>query len=320
MPHRQRWRSLVPGLAIILALVLASAAVLRYGRMIALHGDSFRLYVTMADARNVMSGTEVWLDGQKVGIVTGIDFAPPSADTLHRVVAVLDVLEEDRRFIRRDAVAQLQPGGTLVAPPVIYLADGTPTAPAVRDGDTLRATPGKDLEQITSRAAVASREFPAIIANVKLLAGQLRGAQGTLGALGVEGMPPAMNEAGRRVTALHADLTTPRGTVGLALSGRQGSLGDRARVVMARADSVRTLLASGRGSLGRFRRDSSLVREMTDIRNEASIVQALLANPVGTVGRAGADSAIVRGLSDAQRSMAALMADLRRHPLRYVQF
>lgn len=319
MTHRLRWRKLAPGLAVILVLFAASAAVLRYGRMIALHGSSFRLYVAMANARNVMAGTEVWLDGQKVGIVKGIGFAPPTSDTLHRIVATLDVIEDDRRYIRRDAVAQIEPGGTLVAPPVIYLADGSPSAPPVRDGDTLLAVPGKDFEQVSSRLAMASREFPAIIANVKLLGSQLRTAQGTLGAIGVEGPPPAMEEASRRLAALSGDLTTPRGTIGRALAGG-GSLAARARLVMARADSVRALIASDPGAYGRFRRDSTLLGELEDIRNEASIVEALLTNPVGTVGRAQSDSAVIRGVSDAQRAMAALMADVKKHPLRYVRF
>lgn len=319
MPDRSRWRSLAPGLAILAALVVASAAVLRYGRMITMHGRTIRLYVAMADARNVMPGSEVWLAGRKVGIVRGIGFAPPSADTLHRVVAALDVLADDREYIRRDATAQIRAGATLVAPPVVYLGAGTPAAPAVSGGDTIRAVAGPDLEQVTSRVAVAAKEFPAIIANVKLLSGQLRSAQGTLGALGVEGMPPAMGQAQARMTAVGAELSSPRGSLGRILSSRDGLMA-RAQRVLARVDSLRAQLASNHTTYGRLGTDSTLVHQIADLRDEASIVRAMMASDTGTIGRSHADSAVTNALSAAQRSLTSLLTDARQHPLRYVRF
>ncbi len=319
MPDRHRWRALAPGLVVIAVIIIASAAVLRYGRMITMHGRTIRLFVAMADARNIMPGSEVWLDGRKVGIVRELGFSPPTTDTLHRVVAALDVLAADREFIRRNATAELRAGYTLVAPPVVYIGAGTPSAPPVTDGDTIRAMPGPDFEQVTSRVAVASREFPAIISNVKLLASQLQTAQGTLGALGVDGPPRGMAEAQRRAGALGADLTTPHGTVGRILAGR-GALTGRAQRVMARVDSLRALLAANHGTYGRIRSDSTLVRQIADLRDEVSIVRAMMVSDTGTVGRAKADSAITRALAEDQRSLTSLLADARQHPLRYVRF
>jgi hypothetical protein len=89
---------------------------------------------------------------------------------------------------------------------------------------------------------------------------------------------------------------------------------------MARADSVRALLASDRTSFGRFRRDSTLLREVADIRNEIDIVRARMASPDGTLGRLRADSAVFDALAGVQREMAALFADIRRRPLRYIRF
>jgi hypothetical protein len=80
------------------------------------------------------------------------------------------------------------------------------------------------------------------------------------------------------------------------------------------------LLASDRSVLGRFRRDSSLLREVADVRNEVDILRARMADPHGTLGRAFADSAVFAALGTAQRNLTALMADLKRHPLRYLNF
>ena len=87
---------------------------------------------------------------------------------------------------------------------------------------------------------------------------------------------------------------------------------------MARVDSVRALLASKRSSLGRFRRDSTLLTEVDDIRNELTLVRASLDESRGTVGRAMHDSALTNNLGEAQQQMSLLFADIKKHPLRYL--
>ena len=100
----------------------------------------------------------------------------------------------------------------------------------------------------------------------------------------------------------------------------QGGLTRRAAVVMARADSIRTLIASPATSLGRFRKDSTLMREVGDIRDEMAIVRTQLDQSRGTAGRILHDSAITNSLAEAQRQMSLLFADIKKHPLRYLIF
>jgi hypothetical protein len=94
----------------------------------------------------------------------------------------------------------------------------------------------------------------------------------------------------------------------------------RARQTLARADSVRRLLSEGRGTFGRFQRDSTLPRAIAEVRDDVSIVRALLTEARGTAGRATADRAIAVQLSRAQQQMDSLFADMRQHPLRYIAF
>ena len=84
--------------------------------------------------------------------------------------------------------------------------------------------------------------------------------------------------------------------------------------------SVRTLLASNNTSLGRFRRDSTLLTEVADIRSELSKVQALLDEPRGTAGRVMHDTALTVALGDVQREMSLLFADIKAHPFKYLSF
>lgn len=320
MARRLAWSDVRGGLLAILAIVAVSLATLKYARVGALRGGTIRLYALVGEARGILKGSEVWLSGQKIGKVVDIQFRSPAvADSTTRLLLVLDVLDDYRGLMHRDAEAQIRSGGSVIGAIVVYLTPGTVTAPLLRDHDTLRARAQLDLEGSTVGFAAATREFPAIMKNVKELKQELELTQGTLGAVINEGLAQrgqisaTMNRVGR----LRNQVSGGRGTVGLVMSG---GLGLRASRVLARTDSVRALLSSPATSLGRFRRDSTLMSEVSDIRNELSIVRALLDEPRGTAGRIMRDSAVTSALGDAQREMGLLVADMKKHPLRYNPF
>ena len=312
------WRQLVPGLAIVAVGVAAVAAVFTYARVGALRGDTVKVYALTDNVAGLAQGAEVWLGGRRVGRVGQIGFGSPSTDSSLRIVITAEVLDDYQGQIRRDSYAQIRPGGSLVGAPVLSISTGTSRTAALRDGDTLSTRAQTDLEAVTSRAAVASREFPAIIANVKLLAARLSGTKSTIGAIitsdaGAE----QMSALARRSARLAGSLSTGSGTVGRAL---RGDAAGRASEAAAHLDTLRTLLASQQQALGSFRRDSTLLRSVQGLRDEVSIVRALLDEPRGTAGRVLRDSALVRQLSGAEIELAALVADIKAHPLRYVAF
>jgi hypothetical protein len=319
MPRRASWSELAIGLVSFAVLVGASLCVLVFARVGRLHGSTFRLYAFTGEARGVIRGSEVWLGGQKVGVVKDIQFMPAGRPVSERVLISMDVLSSAKQGIRNNSTAQVRSGGTLISSPVVYLTIGTTAAAVVASGDTIRTLPQSDLETMTSQFAIASREFPAIISNVKLLNNQLHSVHGTLGAMGIEHGGVELVRARRQAMQIAAKLTSPSGTIGSALAPESG-LTDRARRVMARADSVRALITSQNASLGRFRRDSTLLREVADIRNELDIIRARLASSRGTLGRARADSALFEAIAGAQREMTLIMADVHRRPLRYIHF
>lgn len=319
MPRRASWSELVIGLVSFAVLVGVSLCVLVFARVGRLHGSTFRLYALTGEARGLIHGSEVWLGGQKVGVVKDIEFMPAGRPVSERVLITMEVLSSARQGIRSNSTAQVRSGGTLISSPVVYLTIGTTGASEVASGDTVRTLPQSDLETMTSQFAIASREFPAIISNVKLLSQQLNSVDGTLGAMGIEHGGVELARTRREATRLAARLTNSNGTIGAALAS-QNSLADRARHVMARADSVRALIASENTTLGRFRRDSTLLREVADIRNELDIVRARMASPTGTLGRVRADSALFDAIARAQREMTLIMADIHRRPLRYIHF
>ena len=318
MPRTLRWSSLVPGVIIFATIVAVVVAVLMFAQVGALHGDTFRLYAAMGSARGVIEGTEVWLSGQKVGLVTGVGFRPVHVDTNRRVVIGMDVLEEYREQLRANSSAQVRAGGTLIGAQVVWLASGTANEPMLADGDTIEALPHGDTESVSAKAAMAAREFPAIIANIKLLSQQLTSTQGTLGAMGADQGGRPLMVLRERATRLTSQAASGDGSIGLALRG--GDLTARARTAFARSDSIRLMLADTATSLGRFRRDSTLLANVASVRNEVSIVRALLDSSSGSAGRLKNDKAIVRELTEVESELGALMADIQRRPMRYIAF
>ena len=151
---------------------------------------------------------------------------------------------------------------------------------------------------------------------MKVLGAQLQTTQGTVGAL-LNG-PGAGEMARARVQAMRVmGKMSGSGTIGRVM---QGGLTTRTSRVLARVDSVRALLASPNTSFGRMRRDSTLLREVEDIRNELTVVRADLDESRGSAGRFMHDSAIFSAVGAAQREMTALFADLKKHPMRYISF
>ncbi|MGI8496090.1 MAG: MlaD family protein [Gemmatimonadaceae bacterium] len=314
---RATWKRLTLGLAAIAILVLGALSVLIFARVGALHGKRYELKVRSDEARGLIRGSEVWLAGQKVGLVKSIDFRPASKDSTPQLEVTLEILRRYQQWIRGDSRSQIRSGGSLIGAPVVWINVGTARTPALQNGDSLPSTKQVDMEGVSSEIAIAGREFPPLIQNIKTLAGS--------GATAMRAMTSVLSDRGEgsvTVFGSRASQLTGRarsqGTLALALGDTL--LMPRARRVMGRADSVLTLLGSPRASLGRFRRDSTLLRTLEDTRNELSIVQSQLRDSRGTAGRVLNDSAIVRQLARLQQEITRTMKDFKRDPARYIVF
>jgi len=320
MARRIEWTELGFGIVATLAVATLAVLILVFGRVGQLHGKKFTLYITTTAARGLIRGSEVWLDGQRVGEVTGIDFIPPDKDGKDRLILKLHVLEHTRPNIRLNSRVQVRAGGTLLGDQVVDLASGTLDKRAVTEHDTLRAIDQKDMEGLTSDAALAAKQFPGIIENVKLLGAELRSAEGTLGALGLDhGRTTNFRPIRARTKRLIDGLMDAGGTLDLMLHDSE-TWRTAAAEALGSADSIRALVFSNDHSLGRFRRDSTLLRDVQRVRDELAKMQAVADSGTGTVGRFRSDSAIVLAIGRSRMSLDSLFADMKRHPFRYIAF
>jgi phospholipid/cholesterol/gamma-HCH transport system substrate-binding protein len=316
MARQLSWTDVRGGLIGLAIIAIGAFGVLRFLRVGALHGDTVHLYALVGEATALTPGSEVWLSGQKVGKVSRIEFLPVSTDTSKRLLVEMQVLTEHLPAIHRDATAQIRAGGSFIGAVVVYLTPGSTRTAQITEGDTVAAQGSGQLDAARTQFGAATAEVPKIMTNVHAIIAQLDSTRGTAGAImngpGLQAMSQVRFGSVRMMNRVRA-----KGTAGLIM---RGGLTGRAGHVMSRVDSVRALLSSSHTSLGRLRRDSTLMDEVADIRRELANVQQSLDEPRGTAGRILHDSGMTNALADAQREMTLLFADLKKHPSRYISF
>jgi phospholipid/cholesterol/gamma-HCH transport system substrate-binding protein len=313
MPRQLHWRELVPGIIAAAAIAAVVIVTLVFARVGQIHGKKVTLYVVAEDAEGILPGTEVWLAGQKQGLVTDVAFRPPSTDTLERLLITTELLEEVLHLVRRDSYASLKPGGSVIGTLVVSISPGSASSPPLHEGDTLRVRKKGLLTNLATNVGTIEPAFSALASEVNTLTTKMASPVGTVGNVRVHGMP-RMPEVSARMSRLAAR-AGGNGTIGLAM---RGNLTGRSSRAMAAADSIRTLMSSNRTTLGRFRRDSTLVTKAGHVLAELDTLRALVSGPIG--GAAAADSTLARELSRTRVLLAALIKDIKSKPGRYINF
>ena len=310
MSPRLSWRQVIPGLIAVAILSTIVVTVIAFGGVGKVRGAKQDVLVVTAHARGLIIGSEVWLAGQKIGTVERMDFLPPSADSQARLLVIAKVIESAAAQIRRDSKVRIRASGSIVGPIVVWIEPGTPSSPAITVRDTLHAQTASELEIAGAKAARALDELPALMTDAKRVIAYAKDPEGVRSVFS----GPAMSEA-KKLMANMSRLQRPRDA-----TGERGALMSRAGSLLARVDSIRALLASPDGNLGRFRRDSTLPRTIADVRDQLAALQTRMDSSTGTLDRFARDSAITHAVADARREMTLLFADLKKHPMRYIAF
>lgn len=316
MPRAEFWSQLKVGLFAFAAIAAAVAAILFFARIGALHGDTTRLHTVTDRATRVLKGTEVWLAGQKVGLVTDVNLRPPSADTTERVAIDMDILTQYMPYLRKNSDVQIRPGGNLIGAPVVYLTVGTRNSPRIASGDTLRAK-----AQLESRPGVADiaslgDSVTTIAAEVKQVSADFGATVGEVGTLRVR-TESQIDQVRNAVDRFNRRATRSRGTIAMAVHDTATLRAEVARL-SAVTDSIRATAASGSGTVGRFRRDSTLVLHA---RHTLATVDTLRERlTLYTAHPTHGDSTLALELGRMRLQLDSLVQNAKHHPLRYLPF
>ena len=315
MPRHLHWRELTAGIIAVAVLALLAIATLIFARVGGLHGKKVTLYVVTDAATGILSGSEVWLSGQQAGLVKGVSFRPPSTEALERVIIRTEFLESALASVRRDSYAQIRPSGSLIGKAIVFITAGSTASPRLHDGDTVYTRRKARVGDLASDMASVGPSLSLLLAGLSELDTMIKSPVGTIGNARARGLPH-MPEIRGHVSSITSKASRGQGTIGLAT---RTHLMERASHVMAATDSIRTLMSSN-GTLGRFRRDTTLVTKAKGLLAELDTLQVLASNPVGSIAAAHPDSALTKEMSRTRGLLAALIRDIKKHPSRYISF
>lgn len=315
MARDLQWTELKTGVIAFAVLFTLVVSILLFARVGALRGDKDNIYVLTQEADGVLEGTEVWLSGQKVGLVKDIHFRPVSTDTLERLAIHTEILKDKMNFIRRDAYADIRAGDNLIGSPIVFISSGTSNAPALKSGDTLVNISTGKMKPVGVKVEELTKRLTTLADSGKKISAAMSSPSTNLGAFRQSGIAK-INDANAALSGLMSKAST--GTGSLALASR-GNLPQRVERLMAAKDSISLLLNSNRGSIGRFRKDTTLFKQVGHIRSELDSLKVLVTGK-GGIARLTTDTTITSEMARARAQLTAIMADLKKHPGRYIRF
>lgn len=315
MARAQSWRELTIGITGFAVLAGVALWVLLFARVGALHGDTDSIFVLTDDAPGVLNGTEVWLAGRKIGQVRDIHFRPVSTDTLRRLAIHTDILSDQLHYIRRDAYADIRPGGNLIGSPVVWISAGTLSAAPLKNGDSLVTKSTGAMKPVGDKIEALGTRVTLLADSGAKVVGMLNSQIGTLGRLLNNGLPRVARAAGQ-IASLKRKATAGNGSIALAMNGDVRARFGR---IMSTKDSIRALLSSGNGNVARVRNDSTLMRTTSHLRGELDSLMAFTSSS-GTIAKARSDTALTAEMTKARAELSAIIADLKKHPGKYVHF
>ena len=314
MARNLEWRNLKIGIIALAGIVGGALSILLFARVGALHGDTTNIYVVTDDAPGVLEGTEVWLSGQKVGLVRDIHFRSVATDTAERLAIHLEILADHMPYIRKDAWADIRPGGNLIGSPVVWISSGTSKVAALSPGDTLVEISTGMMQPVGDRVSRLGARMTALADSGGRVLRLLQTQAGTAGRLVGSGWPKVTRQTDE-IARLARKATTGNVTLALML---HGELGAHIASIRARKDSIAFLISSGDGNVGRLRSDSTLIKQVEHLQGELDSLRAMTSSGTG-IGRMKTDSALTKEMARVRVELAALMADIKKHPLRYLR-
>ena len=307
------WRKLAGGLAAIALIVIGAVSIIAFARVGSLRGKTYIAYILADDASGIFKGTDVWLQGQKVGIVTHVTFRSLPTDTVVQTVLEMEVMSPFQQFIRRDSRVEFKPGGTYIGAQVVALSVGSPDAHELLQGDTLTRVSIIDPDLRSNELSAAGRDLPQIVGSLRAIGSDLSRTSTRFTHMGARAS--GLKVFARRLASI--EQRQRNGTLARLLGHH--ALVDSAQEVLATADSLLDFL-NGPGTLQRMRADTALRVSRARTRAALDSLRVRISREDGTAGRLRDDDALLRGLEELRRQVARTARDVGKYPERYSPF
>lgn len=285
------------------AMIVAAWAGIRFLKGFDIFSRNAQYFAAYERIDGVQNASPVMMRGVKVGSVTGVEFDPGRSD---KVVLHFTIRRSYR--IPEDSEARIVSDGLLGGKAIELIYGSSPRL--LQPGDTIRSGQDRNLMDM------AGSELDFLKQKLSEITAELTRALDNFSTL-VESNSENVAGTLAHVNTLTGDLSSllaaERGhlreiTGGLAEFS--GMLGDNAGRVDSLIGSVNTLA-------GRLE-EADFAGELTAAVSELHALLAQMREGDGTVGRLMTDPALYDSLTVASGNLAALLADLKAYPARYV--
>lgn len=287
------------------AMMLAAWAGIRFLKGFDIFSRNSQYYAAYDQINGVQSASPIMMRGVKIGTVTGIAFDPARSD---KVVLRFTIKREYR--IPSDSEAKIFSNG-LMGNKAIEITYGSAQT-FLQPGDTLRSSRDRDLMD------VAGSELDFFKQKVSLLTADLSRALDNLNAL-MEANAQNIGGTLRNLDALTGDMAHVLRAEKENLKSAVENLAKFSDMLGANAGRVDSIV----GSVNRMTlqlTDADFAGKLTRSVGELESLLAKIDAGEGTVGRLIGDPALYDSLTRASGNLAALLADVKQYPGRYVHF
>jgi phospholipid/cholesterol/gamma-HCH transport system substrate-binding protein len=149
---------------VLVGVLMFTAAIFLLGRKSALFSRSTELSANFKDISGLVVGAPVRLAGLEVGSVSAISFPPDLQDK--RAHVRLSVQDRFMQRIRRDSEVFIDSAG-LLGDKVVNISMGSPGAPILKDGDTLKTGQTVTFESLSTGLSQAVKSVANIAGAVE---------------------------------------------------------------------------------------------------------------------------------------------------------
>lgn len=287
------------------AMIGAAWAGIRFLKGFDIFSRNRDYYAAYDSINGVQNASPIMMKGVKIGSVTGLEFDPARSD---KVVLRFTIKREYR--IPSDSEAKIFSNG-LMGAKAIEITYGKATT-FLEPGDTLRSSRDRDLMDVAgSELDFFKQKFSQVTADLSRTLDNLN----TL----MEANQSSIHGTLSHLNSLTGDMAAVLDSEKQNLRTAIGSLTEFSEMLGANSDRVAGII----GNLDRVSAQLSEEQVVHRIAEAAGNLNDLLARIEqgdGTLGRLLNDPALYNSLDQATANLAALLADVKEYPGRYVHF
>jgi ABC-type transporter Mla subunit MlaD len=275
------------GYYILAGLIAAAILIFNMDAIAELGRRDLTIVALLEEAPGVRAGTDVWVEGVRVGRVRNVAMVQENGAPL----AALDLRIQARSRALVTTGSDVRAARRrFIGDPVVRISAGRPGDPPIQTGDTIRGQPRLTaeallaeaanlplvLDSLREAAALVQAQFERSHSRIDRLGRQLQLTMDAAGALseqldggslgpmldGGTGLPSRARALRIRLTALAQGLTEVTERYGPdledGLAARIQGLAERSRSVQATLAALEAQIEEGDGFIGRFQQDTAL--------------------------------------------------------------